>query len=1266
MNRAALLFLLLLPACARAEAPPQPPNKGPQIQGKIIINGGTLKIGNITVHGRHGAQIVIDGSSFVLQGGDSIDSTITGGPAVPTLHWTNGETLEGALAGATDDSLTWASPLFAQPLEVRSSVLDRIEWPQRLVPSADPFAISLRDGSLIFGDITALSATTVTIHSSRHGDAVLQRAQVLSIRRRTRGDLAYAGPVGDIGWQAMSLMQDGNVVRNSNQPDSPSPLSAGLAGALAIRTWNRAAFVNINLPEAFQIDFRLHASRRPEFVLGFGDGPTLRHAIRLETWDNFLVVSNDDHFEFVRKLDDSERDIHLRVAYDPTERAVSVFTATGALLKKWPLPGVVTAKAFGVILENRGRDITLDSLEVRKWDCKAPPTLDPAQPHVELADGHVLTGLITGADAGAISVTPAGQGAATRVALTNVDAIVFSTEVPTKASHPVELSFNDGTLLFGRIASLTAQQAQLATSFTDGTLAVQMDSPRELRLTPPAHPPAGKPLEQLDQIIISGTTLHGEMGVTPAGALGWLPIGGVSAVLPAPQFGSEITRALPENAPATPDPDLIYLASGDIVPGHLRSLDRNGAEFDSSVIAATQLPNSALKGVEFSPPTRLNVQSFSDPAWQLIKGDPGDAERDDNRVTLAPGTALRLSTLAQSRQFTFKYASARGFSGLRVSLYCPEHDSPHALHVLLACTGNQITAGLEAGEGQFENPVQLPTRIGEPVTIRFVIEPGQVSIFANDAAAGQFPVDPADNTSSGVVLEPTGVWGNGVFPVVLSDFSCESAVGRAWLPEVNPDAKAQALTVPRFARDDPPRHVLLAPNGDLLRGEVEAATESHFRFRSGLETLDVPRDRVRALVWLQPPPKNAPAATAAPDPATSPRDHYPLHFKLDGHTSLRNAEVATLISYLVGDDPGLNIQASENIRRRVVGDVTLAGTIGRVLGKVCAQLNLHYRLDPDGTIVLEPQEQVGEAGVISKSYWLKPGAIPAGTDLPRLLDAKGFTFPKGADIHWNPDAGLLTFLNNQDNQNRLAALIASDFGGSLGSPTHWLELVGGGELGVAVDKIENDAITAHQPLYGQVHVPMAQVRAIRTTPPEPSTTSRALQDWRLVNAPEPVIPAGGGQASPLLGKEAPDFELTALDGGNFKLAGERGRVIVLDFWATWCGPCVKSLPGLVETVGGFPSDRVKLIGINQGEAPDQVQKFLTTRGLKFRVVLDTDQNIGRKYGVDAIPRTIIVGPDGKVAWEQTGYDPDGDSAAAAAIKKLLDPPAPPTDKPAVP
>jgi thiol-disulfide isomerase/thioredoxin len=131
------------------------------------------------------------------------------------------------------------------------------------------------------------------------------------------------------------------------------------------------------------------------------------------------------------------------------------------------------------------------------------------------------------------------------------------------------------------------------------------------------------------------------------------------------------------------------------------------------------------------------------------------------------------------------------------------------------------------------------------------------------------------------------------------------------------------------------------------------------------------------------------------------------------------------------------------------------------------------------------------------------------------------------------------------------------------------------------------------------------------------------------------------------------FKLPLLGGGDFDLNQEKGKIVVLDFWATWCGPCVQSLPGLIEAMSAFPADRVKLVGVNQGEPADQVKRFLETRGWKLTVAMDASQNVAHQYGVDGIPHTVIVGPDGKVAWVKTGYSPDGDTEASNAVKQLL-------------
>jgi thiol-disulfide isomerase/thioredoxin len=147
---------------------------------------------------------------------------------------------------------------------------------------------------------------------------------------------------------------------------------------------------------------------------------------------------------------------------------------------------------------------------------------------------------------------------------------------------------------------------------------------------------------------------------------------------------------------------------------------------------------------------------------------------------------------------------------------------------------------------------------------------------------------------------------------------------------------------------------------------------------------------------------------------------------------------------------------------------------------------------------------------------------------------------------------------------------------------------------------------------------------------------------------------GGDRPDPkeLEGKDAPDFELDMLDGSNFKLSENKGSVVILDFWATWCGPCVQALPVLMKVSAEFADKGVKLIGVNQQEDKGTIEGFLKKKEWDLKVALDKG-SAAQMFMVSGIPQTVIVGKDGKVAKVHVGFSPGLETSLREELEKIV-------------
>jgi len=145
------------------------------------------------------------------------------------------------------------------------------------------------------------------------------------------------------------------------------------------------------------------------------------------------------------------------------------------------------------------------------------------------------------------------------------------------------------------------------------------------------------------------------------------------------------------------------------------------------------------------------------------------------------------------------------------------------------------------------------------------------------------------------------------------------------------------------------------------------------------------------------------------------------------------------------------------------------------------------------------------------------------------------------------------------------------------------------------------------------------------------------------------------QTDALVGKPAPNFSLALLEGGEMDLAGHKGKdIVIVEFWASWCGPCRISLPVVAKVAGAYKDKGVAFYAVNLREPPELVRGFLEQMNLSLPVALDKDGSVGGQYGANSIPRMVIVGKDGIVHEVHAGVGPSLEKELTAELDALLE------------
>jgi len=143
----------------------------------------------------------------------------------------------------------------------------------------------------------------------------------------------------------------------------------------------------------------------------------------------------------------------------------------------------------------------------------------------------------------------------------------------------------------------------------------------------------------------------------------------------------------------------------------------------------------------------------------------------------------------------------------------------------------------------------------------------------------------------------------------------------------------------------------------------------------------------------------------------------------------------------------------------------------------------------------------------------------------------------------------------------------------------------------------------------------------------------------------------------LVGKPAPDFSVGAVANGKGKVALRelRGKVVLVDFWGTFCEPCKKSFPKLQDLQARYAKSGLKVVGISEDEGDDkgEIPGFASAHGAKFTLGWDEDRSIARSYGPKTMPSSFLIDRDGVIRYAHVGYHDGEEVEVEREIRDLL-------------
>lgn len=179
-----------------------------------------------------------------------------------------------------------------------------------------------------------------------------------------------------------------------------------------------------------------------------------------------------------------------------------------------------------------------------------------------------------------------------------------------------------------------------------------------------------------------------------------------------------------------------------------------------------------------------------------------------------------------------------------------------------------------------------------------------------------------------------------------------------------------------------------------------------------------------------------------------------------------------------------------------------------------------------------------------------------------------------------------------------------------------------------------------------------------------NTQASLLASLLLISSVTAAFAADDEQTLTTVAKpyKAPEFVLRTDDGKTYRLADYRGKVVVVNFWATWCPPCRQEMPSMDRAYKQLQKDGIEIVAVNVGENEDAIFAFTGVIPVSFPLLLDPEAKVVQQYRVRGLPTTYVVDPNGMVVYSAVGGREWDAPSIASTLRKLRAPQSTPTAK----